>query len=91
MNSAILFYLVVVNLYVFFLMWLDRYQEKTGKKDWPVSEWQMMIFGLCAGGLGGLLAISVLDYKKDRKRLLVIYSLGGILAIILFAAAQGWI
>ena len=91
MNDGILIYLLVANLYVFLLMWLDYRQEKSGKKDWPVSEWQMMTIGLCGGGIGGALAFIVFGHKQGRKRLIIIFQLGCIIAVILFAKMVGWI
>ncbi|MGX7029813.1 DUF1294 domain-containing protein [Vagococcus zengguangii] len=91
MSTGILVYLIAANVYVFFLMWLDYHQEKTGKKEWPVSEWQMMTIGLCGGGLGGALAMIILGHKENRKRVKIIYSLGLIIAVILFAKMIGWI
>lgn len=56
-----------------------------------MPSWQFLTLGLAAGGLGGLLGMAVFDHKKDSKRTMFLFQLGGILAVIFFARAKGWL
>lgn len=91
MEKGILFYLLLANLYTFFMVWFDWYQEKKGKKEWLIPEWQMMTIGLCGGGLGGAVALIATGHKKGRRRVEIMFQLGIIIALILFAKMVGWI
>ena len=93
-KTPIYLYLCLVNVYLFILMGVDARQtqkQKEKKASWRVPSWQFLTLGLAAGGLGGLLGMAVFDHKKDSKRTMFLFQLGGILAVIFFARAKGWL
>ena len=51
-ENPLWFYLVLVNLYVFFLMYYDKRQAV--KKGQRISEKNLLFMGIVGGGLGGL-------------------------------------
>ena len=88
-SSPIPAYLLFVNLYLFFIMYLDWKQAK--KDGWRIPEWQMLTAGLLGGGVAGLLAMSMFQHKRERKRFVIIFQLGTIIGLILLGTYLGWI
>lgn len=81
-SSAIPFYLVVVNLYLFFLLLFDRHQER--KESWRVPDWHFLVLGVVGGGFGGLAGQVFLDHKKEKRRFTLIFQIGAVLAVVMF-------
>ena len=87
-NSAIPFYLLLVNGYLFALMVFDQYQEK--KESWRIPDWQFLLLGVIGGGLGGLMGQAFLKHKEEKVRFRIIFQIGTLLAIILFLSTRDW-
>jgi uncharacterized membrane protein YsdA (DUF1294 family) len=71
-------YLVSVNLFGFFAMYLDKQRAKKGK--WRIPESELLFVGLIGGGIGGLLAQQLFHHKTRKLRFYLIFILGTITA-----------
>lgn len=80
-TNPLWFYLIIVNVYVFFLMGYDKYQAKRNK--WRVPESNLIFMSLIGGGLGGLIARQVFHHKTRKKSFAIGFSIGLIFAILL--------
>lgn len=87
-SSAIPFYLLLVNGYLFLLMVFDQRQEQ--KESWQVPDWQFLLLGVVGGGLGGLMGQAFLQHKTEKKRFQIIFQMGTLLAIVLFISTRDW-
>ncbi|MGX7196142.1 DUF1294 domain-containing protein [Enterococcus olivae] len=74
-------YLIIVNVYVFFLMGYDKRQAI--KKKWRVPEANLIFMGLVGGGLGGLIARRVFHHKTRKKKFLIGFLLGVLFDLVL--------
>ncbi len=68
------FYLILVNVYLFFLMAYDKRQAI--RKKWRVPEANLLFMGIVGGGLGGLLARWVFQHKTSKQKFLLCFLLG---------------
>lgn len=75
------FYLLAANLYLFCLMGYDKYQAV--KKRWRVPELNLLFMGLIGGGFGGLIAQRVFHHKTKKKKFMVVFILGTLVALLL--------
>lgn len=80
-HSPIPFYLLLVNGYLFLLMYIGRGQDQ--KNGWAVPDWQYLLLGIVGGGLGGFLGQYVFNQKKDKLRYKISFILGAILSVLL--------
>lgn len=81
LHYAIIFYLILINTYVFMVMWYDKRQAE--RKKWRVPEARILICGSLGGGLGGLLARSLFRHKTKKAKFLICFLLGVVLDIVL--------
>lgn len=59
-------YLVIVNVFEFFAMYLDK--KRAEKKRWRVPEFDLLFIGIIGGGIGGLLAQQLFHHKTRKLR-----------------------
>ncbi|MTD38034.1 DUF1294 domain-containing protein [Erwinia sp. CPCC 100877] len=72
-------YLIIVNLFAFFAMYLDKQRAKKGK--WRIPESELLFVGLIGGGLGGLLGQQLFHHKTRKLRFYSIFILGTVIAV----------
>ncbi len=80
-SSPVLFYCLVVNLYVFILMFFDKHQARKG--GWRVPERNILFMCMIGGGMGGFLSGKIFHHKTRKKKFLVSYAIGTILVLCL--------
>ncbi|MFV0558495.1 MAG: DUF1294 domain-containing protein [Enterococcus sp.] len=73
-TNAIWFYLVIVNLYLFGLMFYDKRQAV--KQKWRVPESNLLFMGIIGGGLGGLLAQRIFRHKTLKVKFTICFIIG---------------
>ncbi|MEG0079646.1 DUF1294 domain-containing protein [Enterococcus sp.] len=73
-ENPLWFYLVLVNLYVFFLMYYDKRQAV--KKGQRISEKNLLFMGIVGGGFGGLLAQRLFHHKTRKKKFYLCFLIG---------------
>ena len=81
LHNPLLFYLVIVNLYLFCLMGYDKYQAKKG--GWRVPENNLIFVSLLGGGIGGLISRKVFHHKTRKKKFTVGFVLGVLVDLLL--------
>lgn len=72
-------YLLVVNLFILFTMYLDK--KRAERKKWRVPEFELLFIGMIGGGIGGLLAQQLFHHKTRKLRFYFCYLLGTFVAI----------
>ena len=63
----IIIYVICINLFTFFVMWLDKRKAKKGK--WRIPENSLLLFVLLGGGIGGIAGMYVFllfDNQNNR-------------------------
>ncbi len=81
-QSAIPFYLVIVNFYVFVLMGIDKY--KAQQHHWRIPESNILFMGVIGGGIGGILGQFVFHHKTRKKKFFICFTIGILTAVFLF-------
>lgn len=80
-------YLLVINLFTFFLMWLDKHRAKYGK--WRIKENTLLLFVILGGGVGGIAGMYAFRHKTQKVKFVigfpVILICEVLLAILIFA------
>ena len=82
MLKSILIYLLIINLWCFYLFWTDKKRSKS--KKWRISESQLLLVSLLGGSLGGLLAMSIFRHKTKSWKFKILIPL--FLALHLYLA-----
>lgn len=59
-------YLLMINLFTFFLFYLDK--RKAIKNKYRISENTLLFFSLVGGSLGGFLAMEILRHKNLKLK-----------------------
>ncbi|MGG5343687.1 hypothetical protein IGI58_000323 [Enterococcus sp. AZ020] len=72
-------YLVIVNVFEFFAMYLDK--KRAEKKRWRVPEFDLLFIGIIGGGIGGLLAQQLFHHKTRKLRFYFFFIFGTLVAI----------
>ena len=72
-------YLVIVNVFEFFAMYLDK--KRAEKKRWRVPEFDLLFIGIIGGGVGGLLAQQLFHHKTRKLRFYFFFIFGTLVAI----------
>ncbi|EOT47676.1 MULTISPECIES: DUF1294 domain-containing protein [Enterococcus] len=75
-------YLLVLNLWLFFLMGYDKAQAK--KHKFRIRERTLLLIGLFGGGLGGLVGQTVFHHKTKKPRFFVSYIFGVLVILGLY-------
>ena len=60
----ILLYLLIINLFGFFIMWLDKRKAKKG--SWRIPEKTLFLFTLLGGGIGTIAGMYVFRHKTRK-------------------------
>lgn len=74
LRTPLWFYLIIVNVYLFGLMFYDKRQAV--KNRWRVPESNMLFMGLIGGGLGGLVAMHLFHHKTRKLKFTICYIIG---------------
>ena len=73
-------YLVVINLFGFFIMWLDKRKAKKGA--WRIPEKTLFIITAIGGGIGTTAGMYVFRHKTQKIQFVIGFPLITILEII---------
>lgn len=65
----ILLYLVVINLFGFFIMWLDKRKAKKG--SWRISEKTLFIITALGGGIGTIIGMYTFRHKTQKLNFVI--------------------
>lgn len=65
----IIIYFIIINLFTFFLMWLDKRKAKKGK--WRIPENTLLLFVLLGGGIGGIAGIYIFRHKTQKAKFVI--------------------
>ena len=76
----IVIYFVVINLFGFFIMWLDKIKAKKGA--WRIPEKTLFIITAIGGGIGTTAGMYVFRHKTQKVQFVVGFPLITILEII---------
>jgi len=82
MIKYLVIYLLLINLFTFFLMAIDK--KKAENKKWRISEKNLFTFFLLGGSIGGFLGMKIFRHKTKHW-----YFKWGIPAIILIQITIG--
>ena len=77
----IIIYFIFINLFTFFIMWLDKRKAKRGK--WRIPENTLLIFVLLGGGIGGIAGMYIFRHKTQKMRFVIGFPLILICEILL--------
>ena len=73
-------YLVIINLFGFFIMWLDKRKAKKGA--WRIPEKTLFIITAIGGGIGTTAGMYVFRHKTQKIQFVIGFPLITILEII---------
>ncbi len=76
----IVIYFIVINLFGFFIMWLDKRKAKKG--SWRIPEKTLFIITGLGGGIGTTAGMYVFRHKTQKVQFVVGFPLITILEII---------
>ncbi len=65
----IIIYVIAINLFTFFMMWLDKRKAKKGK--WRIPENTLLIFVLLGGGIGGIVGMYTFRHKTQKMKFVI--------------------
>jgi Predicted membrane protein len=74
-------YIVLMNSYLFCLMWYDKKQAV--KHQWRIPERRLLCLGLLGGGLGGILGRRIFRHKTKKPVFLICFLIGILVIVIL--------
>ncbi len=81
MLQYFIIYLVVINLIVFLLMYIDKKKAKYGK--WRIKEYTLMIVALIGGSIGSIIGMYTFHHKTKKAKFFIGFPLILIIQIIL--------
>ena len=64
--SALLYYLIVINIVTFQVYGIDKWKAKQG--SWRISEATLLILAVIGGSIGALLGMRVWHHKTMHKK-----------------------
>ncbi len=76
----ILIYLLVINLFGFFIMWLDKHKAKKGA--WRISEKTLFIVTALGGGIGTTAGMYTFRHKTQKLNFVIGFPFITVLEII---------
>ncbi len=65
----IIIYVIAINLFTFFMMWLDKRKAKKGK--WRIPENTLLILVLLGGGIGGIAGMYTFHHKTQKMKFVI--------------------
>ena len=75
-------YLIIINLIIFFIMWLDKRKAKKGR--WRIPENTLFLITLLGGGIGTISGMYTFRHKTKKLKFTIGMPAILILEIILF-------
>lgn len=79
-TQNILWYLLAINLFGFFIMWLDKYKAKRG--SWRIPERTLFIVTALGGGIGTIAGMYTFRHKTQKLNFVIGFPFITILEII---------
>lgn len=79
-TKNILFYLLAINLFGFFIMWLDKRKAKKG--SWRIPEKTLFIVTALGGGIGTIIGMYTFRHKTQKLNFVIGFPFITILEII---------
>ena len=76
----IVIYFIVINLFGFFIMWLDKRKAKKGA--WRIPEKTLFIIAAIGGGIGTTAGMLVFHHKTQKIQFLIGFPFITILEIV---------
>ena len=77
----IIIYFIVINLFGFFIMWLDKRKARKGK--WRIPEKTLFIITALGGGIGTIAGMYAFRHKTQKIAFVIGFSFITILEILL--------
>ena len=65
----IVIYFIIINLFTFFMMWLDKRKAKKGK--WRIPENTLLLLVLLGGGIGGIAGMYTFHHKTQKAKFVI--------------------
>ena len=65
----IITYLIIINLFTFFMMWLDK--RKAKKEKWRIPENTLLLLVLLGGGIGGIAGMYMFHHKTQKAKFVI--------------------
>lgn len=81
-TKNILLYLLAINIFGFFIMWLDKKKARNG--SWRISEKTLFIVTALGGGIGTIAGMYVFRHKTQKLNFVIGFPVITILEIIAF-------
>lgn len=79
-TKNILLYLLAINLFGFFIMWLDKRKAKKG--SWRIPEKTLFIITALGGGIGTIIGMYTFRHKTQKLNFVIGFPFITILEII---------
>ena len=79
-TQNILIYLLLINIFGLFIMWLDKYKAKKG--SWRIPEKTLFIVTALGGGIGTTIGMYVFRHKTQKLNFVIGFPFITILEII---------
>ena len=76
----IIIYIILINIFGFFIMWLDKYKAKNGK--WRIPEKTLFIITALGGGIGTISGMYTFRHKTQKLNFVIGFPFITILEII---------
>lgn len=81
-TQNIIIYFIIINLFTFFIMWLDKRKAKKGK--WRIPENTLLLLVLLGGGIGGIAGMYIFHHKTQKAKFVIGFPVILICEILLF-------
>ena len=82
----ILLYLLAINLFGFFIMWLDKRKAKKG--SWRIPEKTLFIITALGGGIGTIIGMYTFRHKTQKLNFVIGFPFITILGIIWYFVSK---
>ena len=84
----IVIYFIIINLFTFFMMWLDKRKAKKGK--WRIPENTLLLLVLLGGGIGGIAGMYTFHHKTQKAKFVIGFPIILICEILLIILLITW-
>ena len=68
-TQNIIIYFIAINLFGFFIMWLDKRKAKKGK--WRIKEATLLVLALVGGSIGATIGMYMFHHKTKKARFFI--------------------